>query len=267
MFEELTHPRVFDTNLFDSGLEFCFVNLDSNGSMCIKICGITQPSQGQAIAQLGASALGFICVPQSPRYILPTQIRTIVDGLSSLALPQPIERIGVFVDAALEEIQQTVQLANLSGVQLHGNESLESCQQLRAALPHLTLIKAFRVCGSETLEQALTYQTTVDALLLDAYHPNATHPGLYGGTGCTLDWSTLEQFRPTCAWLLAGGLTPDNVTQALSLVQPDGIDVSSGVESAPGNKDLAKVAALLTQVYPHNLVGRPLRQSGRALAG
>lgn len=228
--------------------------------MCIKICGITQPSQGQAIAQLGASALGFICVPQSPRYVLPTQIRAIVDGLSRLELPQPIERIGVFVDAAFEEIWQTVQLGNLSGVQLHGSESVEFCQQVRAALPHITLIKAFRVRNPATLEQALTYQTAVHALLLDAYHSNATHPGLYGGTGQTLDWNALQQFRPDCAWLLAGGLTPDNVMRALSLVQPDGIDVSSGVESAPGHKDLLKVTDLLAQVHQHRLVwNRALR--------
>jgi phosphoribosylanthranilate isomerase len=221
--------------------------------MCTKICGITQLHQGQAIAQLGASALGFICVPQSPRYISPTQIRDIADGLASLELVQPVERIGVFVDAALEEIRQTVQLGNLSGVQLHGSESVEFCQQLRAALPRITLIKAFRVRNSTTLERALTYETEVDALLLDAYHPNATHPGLYGGTGQTLDWSALQQFRPACAWLLAGGLTPDNVMQALSVVQPDGIDISSGVEMAPGDKDLLKVTALLAQVRQHRL--------------
>ncbi len=224
--------------------------------MCVKICGITQPNQGQAIAQLGASALGFICVPQSPRYVSPMQIRAIVDRLSLSELAdsaQLVERIGVFVNAGLEEIRQTVQLGSLSGVQLHGNESIEFCQQLRAALPQVTLIKAFRVRNSTTLEQALTYQTEVHALLLDAYHLNATHPGLYGGTGHTLDWNALQQFRPACAWLLAGGLTPDNVTQALSTVQPDGIDVSSGVETAPGNKDLMKVTALLAQIDQHRL--------------
>lgn len=228
--------------------------------MCIKICGVTQPYQGLAIAQLGASALGFMCVPQSPRYISPTQIRAIVDQLFTAGVSESVERIGVFVDAALEEIRQIVQLGNLSGVQLHGSESIEFCQRLRAALPQITLIKAFRVRDSATLERALAYQNEVHALLLDAYHPNATHPGMYGGTGHTLDWTTLQQFRPTCAWLLAGGLTPDNVRQALSTVQPDGIDVSSGVETAPGNKDLEKVTALLAQVHPHHLVGRALRR-------
>lgn len=228
--------------------------------MCIKICGITQPDQGLAIAQLGASALGFVCVPQSPRYISPIGIRVIVDQLLTAGVAESVERIGVFVDPTLEEIRQTVQIGNLSGVQLHGSESIEFCQQLRAALPQITLIKAFRVRDSATLERALTYQNAVHALLLDAYHPSATHPGQYGGTGHTLDWTTLPQFRPTCAWLLAGGLTPDNVTQALSTVQPDGIDVSSGVETAPGNKDLGKVTALIAQVQPHRLAGQALRR-------
>lgn len=231
--------------------------------MCIKICGITQPKQGRAIAQLGASALGFICVPQSPRYVTPIQIRLIVDALSPVrleqpagleqsgVLEQPIERIGVFVDATLAEIQQIVRIGGLSGVQLHGSESVASCRQIRETLPDITVIKAFRVRSTATLEQALTYQTEVNALLLDAYHPHATHPGLYGGTGHTLDWNALQQFRPACAWLLAGGLTPDNITQALDSVQPDGIDVSSGVEVTPGNKDLGKVTALLDQVRQH----------------
>lgn len=225
--------------------------------MCIKICGITQPKQGRAIAQLGASALGFICVPQSPRYVTPIQIRLIVDALLPVSLEQlagleqPIERIGVFVDATLAEIQQIVRIGGLSGVQLHGSESIALCRQIRETLPDITVIKAFRVRNMATLEQALTYQTEVNALLLDAYHPHATHPGLYGGTGHTLDWNVLQQFRPACAWLLAGGLTPDNITQALDSVQPDGIDVSSGVEVTPGNKDLVKVTALLDQVRQH----------------
>jgi phosphoribosylanthranilate isomerase len=83
----------------------------------------------------------------------------------------------------------------------------------------------------------------VDALLLDAYHPH-----LLGGTGKTLDWETLQQFRPSCPWLLAGGLTPENVIDALSLLQPSGIDLSSGVERSPGDKDLGKVARLFENV-------------------
>ncbi len=213
--------------------------------MQIKICGITQPDQAHAIAQLGVAAIGFICVRQSPRYVSPEQIGFMVQRLMTIAPSQPIDRVGVFVDAPLAEIQQVVTTGNLTGVQLHGSESPQFCQQLREQLPHVKLIKAFRVRDPHTLEQTRPYQSVVDALLLDAFDPAATHPGLYGGTGHTIAWEMLQQFQPECAWFLAGGITPENVHLALDWVQPDGIDVSSGVEHAPGHKDIEKVVALL----------------------
>jgi phosphoribosylanthranilate isomerase len=210
--------------------------------MRVKICGITKPDQGRSIVQLGATALGFVCVRSSPRYIAPEQIRAIVlelpDGAGSA-----IDRVGVFADAAIEEICQIVAVAGLNAVQLHGNESPQVCQQLRFALPTVELIKALRVRDGAALQQAMVYEQCVDTLLLDAYHPN-----LLGGTGCTIDWAMLQSFRPCCAWLLAGGLTPDNVQAALQLVSPDGIDLSSGVELAPGDKDLRKVERLFEQL-------------------
>ncbi len=228
--------------------------------MRVKICGITQPDQGQAIAQLGATALGFICVPASPRYVKPDQIRAIVDHLPEDQLsalqqdlkpalkpglkPGPkVDRIGVFTDADLDGIGETVAIAHLSAVQLHGTESPQFCQQLRQRLPNVEIIKALRIRDAAALDQAALYSEIVDTLLLDAYHPS-----LLGGTGKTLDWSSLQQFRPRCSWLLAGGLTPENVLEALHQVQPDGIDLSSGVERSPGDKDLGKVARLFQQL-------------------
>jgi phosphoribosylanthranilate isomerase len=212
--------------------------------MRIKICGITQPDQAEQIAQLGATALGFICVPQSPRYVELEQLQVMGRCLAGSAL----DRVGVFVDAPLRQIQQAVEQGNLNGIQLHGSESPQFCQQLRSVLPDVAVIKAFRVRNAATLEQTTAYQPLVDALLLDAYHPEAVHPGMYGGMGQPLAWNMLQAFRPSCAWFLAGGITPDNLSQALSWVQPDGIDVSSGVELAPGQKDIAKVAALLAHL-------------------
>ena len=106
------------------------------------------------------------------------------------------------------------------------------------------IIKALRVRSSEALNQADTYAGSVDTLLLDAYHPQ-----MQGGTGQTLDWKSLQQFNPSCPWLLAGGLTPDNILDALNQVQPAGIDLSSGVERSPGDKDLTKVAKLFEQLH------------------
>lgn len=208
--------------------------------MRIKICGITQVDQGQAIAQLGASTLGFICAPTSPRFVTPPQIRAIVDALPPHPLTgQGVDRIGVFVNASLEEIVETATIGGLTGIQLHGSESPDFCQQLRYALPDRELIKAFRIRSAENLAETVAYERVVDTLLLDAYHPQ-----LQGGTGITLDWSALQQFRPDRPWLLAGGLTPDNVQQALQQLHPDGIDLSSGVERAPGDKDLQLVNRL-----------------------
>jgi phosphoribosylanthranilate isomerase len=206
--------------------------------MRVKICGITKPEQGQAIAHLGATALGFICVQASPRYVTPRQIQAVVEQL----LVQ-VDRIGVFANATVEEICQIVVDTNLSAVQLHGNESPEFCEKLRQSLSEVEILKALRVKTPECLDQAVTYGTYVDTLLLDAYHPQ-----LLGGTGKTLDWKTLQQFNPNCPWFLAGGLTPDNVLDALTKLQPHGIDLSSGVERSPGDKDLDKVAQLFEKV-------------------
>ncbi|MBV9386160.1 MAG: phosphoribosylanthranilate isomerase [Chroococcidiopsidaceae cyanobacterium CP_BM_ER_R8_30] len=206
--------------------------------MRVKICGITQPEQGQAIAHCGATALGFICVAGSPRYVTPNQIRIVVQDL-----PKNVDRIGVFANASSTEICQTVEVAELTGIQLHGNESPEFCYRLQKLLPGVEIIKALRVENVAALARADAYINYVDTLLLDAYHPQHL-----GGTGKTLDWVNLQQFRPNCPWLLAGGLTPDNVLNALDLAQPNGIDLSSGVERKPGDKDLKKVAQLFRQL-------------------
>lgn len=205
--------------------------------MRIKICGLTQTDQAVAIAAMGASVLGFICVKQSPRYVPPEQIRTIVQ-----ALP-PIDRFGVFANAPLNIIQQTVAIGQLSGVQLHGQESPTDCQQIRRAIPQVELIKALRIQTPQDLAQVKDYSPYVDTFLLDAYHPEQL-----GGTGQALNWPGLQSFHPDKPWFLAGGLRPDNIAKALSLLSPDGIDLSSGVENAPGDKNLITVKQLIENV-------------------
>jgi phosphoribosylanthranilate isomerase len=206
--------------------------------MRVKICGITKPEQGRAIADLGATALGFICVRQSSRYVEPSQIKAIIEQL-----PSGIDRIGVFANADRDEICQIANQTQLTGVQLHGDESPEFCQQLRRQLPRIEIIKAFRIKDFESLSATQAYCDRVDTLLLDAYHPQAL-----GGTGKTLDWHSLANFSFSSAWFLSGGLNPENVTQALQQLKPNGIDLSSGVERAPGDKDLEKVACLFEKI-------------------
>jgi len=208
----------------------------------VKICGITQPQQGVEIAALGANHLGFICVPQSPRYLAPAGIAAVVRALAAAGYPST-NTIGVFANATPDAIAATVEASGLTGIQLHGAEPPALCQHIRQRFPHTTLIKALRVKDAATLATAQAYAPWVDALLLDAYHPDQL-----GGTGHTLDWEALRGFRPPCPWWLAGGLNPDNVATALALTQPDGIDLSSGVEVHPGVKDLARVQELFTRL-------------------
>lgn len=216
--------------------------------MRVKICGITKPEQGQAIAQMGATALGFICVPSSPRYVTPGQISLAIARLPTKTVQgDPLACIGVFASAELPIIHQTVESTGLTGVQLHGEESPEFCQKLRAVLPDIELIKAIRVRDRTALQQLERYADCVDTFLLDAYHPH-----LLGGTGQALDWSLLsDEFQPPRPWLLAGGLSPENIQTALQKTTPDGIDLSSGVERTPGDKDLELVALLFQQLAPY----------------
>ena len=208
--------------------------------MRVKICGLTVAAEARAAAQLGVHALGFICVPGSARSIEPEQIRAIVRGL-----PPFIERVGVFVDATLTTIEATVRVGGLNAVQLHGSESPDFCACLAERLPGVTRIKALRIRDHNDLATAWSYCDNVEAVLLDAYHPKQA-----GGTGIALDWPTLAGFKPPLPWILSGGLRPGNLAQALAILQPDAIDLSSGVEDGiPGRKDLAKVAQIMRLVH------------------
>jgi phosphoribosylanthranilate isomerase len=206
--------------------------------MRIKICGITIIEQGSEIARMGATDLGFICVPSSPRYLKLSQLEPLVTGLSGVA-----NTVGVFADFSVATIAHVVALTGLGTVQLHGTETVEFCQELRQALPETEIIKAWRVRSNSDLDTIASYSQVVDNLLLDAYHPDAL-----GGTGQTLDWAQLSAFAPPIPWLLAGGLTPDNIELALSQLHPDGIDLSSGVEVSPGDKNLELVDRLFANL-------------------
>lgn len=206
--------------------------------MRVKICGITKPEQAKAIASLGATAIGFICVPTSPRYLGMDKIRAVVEQL-----PPQVDKIGVFANASVEKIVQIVVDCQLTGVQLHADESPAFCQKLRDRLPGVEIIKALRMRTAADLDKATVYSLHADALLFDAYHPQQL-----GGTGQTLHWEMLRNFCPSYSWFLAGGITPDNVLEALSQVNPNGIDLSSGVERSPGDKDLHKVAKLFERL-------------------
>jgi phosphoribosylanthranilate isomerase len=199
------------------------------------------PEQAQAIARLGVHGLGFICVPGTVRYVDDVRLHGII-----AQLPPFVERVGVFADASVETIYQTVTTTGLSALQLHGKESPEFCATLAQRLPGITLIKAIRIQGVEDLDQCQPYRGYVQAVLIDAYHPDQL-----GGTGRTIAWESLKDFRPGLPWILAGGLKPENLDEALSAIQPDAIDLSSGVENRPGDKDLGRVAQVVRILQNH----------------
>jgi phosphoribosylanthranilate isomerase len=200
----------------------------------VKICGITSAEDALLAAEAGADAVGFVFWPKSPRLVDAAAARRIGD-----VLPASIVRVGVFVDAPRDELARTADEAGLDLLQLHGSEPPEALVDLpRRAL------KAVRVSSGFAPQTALQYEGRAAGLLLDTHRE-----GIPGGTGETFDWSLVREVRRRAAFLvLAGGLAPDNVAAALRAVGPDGVDVSSGVEQAPGRKDPAKVKAFVEAV-------------------
>jgi phosphoribosylanthranilate isomerase len=213
--------------------------------MLLKVCGLRQPDQAAAVAALGADAIGVIGVPQSPRWLEPAQRPALFEAIHR-ARP---DCLGVLVvaDPADAELEQLKPAAGHQVLQLHGGETPERCQALRAVLgPDLILWKALRIRSEADLEQAEAYAAVVDALLLDAWVPDQL-----GGTGHRIPIEWLEGFQPRLPWWLAGGITPERLPQALQALAatpPVGVDASSGVERAPGDKDLARVEQLVAAV-------------------
>jgi phosphoribosylanthranilate isomerase len=185
----------------------------------VKICGITNLEDARAAVAAGADALGFVFA-SSPRQVDPARVSEIISGL-----PPFISKVGVFVDADLEEITRIMTECHLDLAQLHGEESPDLCLKLFPGA-----IKSFRVKGREVLESLPRYKAS--AYLLDGFSHRAA-----GGAGTTFDWDIAREAKRYGNIILSGGLTPQNVHQAVAAVQPFAVDVSSGVEARPGKKD------------------------------
>jgi indole-3-glycerol phosphate synthase / phosphoribosylanthranilate isomerase len=207
-----------------------------SGRVTVKICGITSKEDALLAVSAGADAVGFVFWPGSPRTVDPQAARAI-----AAAVPPFILRVGVFVDATAEEMRRVADEVGLDIVQLHGNESPEAVSRAPRRA-----VKAVRVGPGFRPDEALRYDGTAAALLLDTRVEGDGRPG---GTGRVFDWSLVRPVREGTSFLiLAGGLTPENVGEAVAAVRPDGVDVSSGVESAPGKKDPAKMRAFVEAV-------------------
>lgn len=200
----------------------------------VKVCGITSPDDARRTVEAGVDAVGLVFWPGSPRHVSVGAAREITD-----ALPPFVVRVGVFVDAAPGELARVAVAAGLDMLQLHGAEPPE----ILDVLPRRAL-KAIPVGEGFEPDQALRYEGRAAGLLLDTRAETAP-----GGTGRTFDWSLIRPVRERARFLLlAGGLTPENVAEAIRAARPDGVDVSSGVEVTPGRKDPSKVRAFVAAV-------------------
>jgi phosphoribosylanthranilate isomerase len=201
----------------------------------IKVCGMTNLADAEQAAELGAWAVGLIHYEKSPRHVAPD-----VAAAVGAALKRRCEVVGVFVNATLDEIAQAAENAQLTMVQLHGDEGAEFCEEV-ARRTGAKVMKAFQVSDAGDVRAAEAFRT--DFHLFDAYAPD-----LYGGTGHTFDWALLGQRRSQIPMVLSGGLTPDNVAEAIASAHPFAVDVVSGVEVEPGRKDPALVEAFFQAV-------------------
>ncbi|MBD3275935.1 MAG: phosphoribosylanthranilate isomerase [Candidatus Marinimicrobia bacterium] len=197
----------------------------------VKICGITRLEDAEKAASLGAAAIGFIFYRKSPRYIQPEEAAAISQSVSS-----KVKKVGVFVNAAQKEVNRIAEIAGLDFVQLHGEESPEYIKSIEPPV-----IKAFRV--KQNFDSAQLEKYHVHAMLFDAFTK-----GEYGGTGQSFDWQNVIIERNDTPVILAGGLTPENVCEAIEQFQPEALDVSSGVETEPGVKDHTRLQALFNAI-------------------
>lgn len=243
--------------------------------MWLKVCGVTTEEDALAAARFGADAVGFVFWPGSPRFVHPQRAARIAS-----VLPSDVERVGVFVGGRPDFILKVARSVGLDAIQLHGGESPLFVEQIRAGLEkdaasraeRRRVIKAFGVGPGFRLQDISAFPPDV-AVLLDAAHARAAdtnHHGLHrdpgirarfstrqsatsgqlvpGGTGRTIDWEVAARVAPARRTILAGGLTPENVGQAIRIASPHGVDVASGVERSPGVKDHGRLRRFIDAV-------------------
>ena len=202
----------------------------------IKICGITNLNDALDAVRLGADALGFVFYPGSKRYIEPVKAKEIADSL-----PPFVKKVGVFSNEKADVVREVSGIVNLDLLQIHGDETPAYCDSLDS--PY---IKAFRLKDANTLGEVNQYNTNY--ILFDTYSSDE-----YGGTGRAFDWDILKNHPFENKYvILSGGLNPGNIKEAVNLLQPYAVDVSSGVEESPGKKDIGKIKKFIEAVRNGN---------------
>lgn len=200
----------------------------------VKICGITRLEDALTAIEAGADALGFVFYPPSPRYIAPEKAAEII-----AQLPPFVTTVALFVNEPEAEVRRIMALTQVDLLQFHGDENADYCQQFGRAW-----IKALRVRDADSLQQDLNQFHAARAILLDSYRP-----GVPGGTGETFNWELIPA-QSAQAIILAGGLTPENISTAVQQVKPYAVDVSGGVEASKGIKDPVKIHAFIRGANP-----------------
>lgn len=214
----------------------------------VKICGLSTPETITAAIEAGADFVGLVFYPPSPRHV---DIE--VAAYLAKQVPETVKIVGLFVDPNDQMLQNVLNAVPLSMIQLHGEEKPERVADIKKTFG-LPIIKALSISDDNDLEEAILYDGIADWLLFDARPPvdliaiGPNEKTLPGGNGIAFDWSILKGYQGQSPWMLAGGLSPDNVANAITIIHPKAVDVSSGVETGAGIKDLAKIQAFISAV-------------------
>ncbi|CAN5377618.1 phosphoribosylanthranilate isomerase [soil metagenome] len=219
-------------------------------SLIVKICGLSTEETLDAALAAGAEMVGFNFFPKSPRYVTPARAAELAKRIAGRA-----EIVTLSVDMEERELNELVRIVRPDWVQLHGTESTDAVEAIRAVTGR-QVMKALPISAANDIERAHRYAKVADRLLLDAKPPkDATRPG---GNGMPFDWALLDGFDPDVPYLLSGGLAPGNVADAVRITGAPGVDVSSGVETAPGRKDPDLIRAFIANA--RGAVAPSLRQ-------
>ncbi len=204
----------------------------------IKICGLTTPESIHACTSSAVDFIGFVFYPPSPRAITPEQASSL-----SKTLPPSIQKVGLFVNPSLEQLRHTLAHIQLDMIQLHGDESIEFIQTVKSTFG-VPIMKAIPIATSDDVKQITVFEKICDWILCDAKSTN----NIPGGNGATFDWQILKDYKFQKPWMLSGGLTIDNVNNAITALKPTAIDVSSGVEVSRGIKSPEKIKDFVNKV-------------------
>ena len=216
------------------------IPVKTSSSVKVKICGLSTEETLRAAIEAGAAYVGFVFFEKSPRNVTAEEVAELIK-----IVPDHVKTVGVFVDPTDAFLSSVLKITPLDIIQLHGTETPDRVKQIRR---FGTVMKAISVSSADDIAAATKYFPAADLLLFDAKPPKDFKTDLPGGNGISFDWTLITDVKWPCPWMLSGGLTLGNIKEAIGVTNPQIIDISSGVESAPGIKDIAKIKALMTAV-------------------